>query len=123
MILNNMGKVALEGIEFFSYHGYYEEEQKLGNKYEVNIEVEVDLQKAAQEDTLSGTVNYETLYKIVSEEMLVPSKMLEHVGNRIITRTLSTFPEIFSVQLEISKFNPPVKGVCRKAKVTMHQSR
>ena len=36
MTSNKMGKVALEGIEFFSYHGYYEEEQKLGNKYEVN---------------------------------------------------------------------------------------
>lgn len=123
MTLSSMGKVALEGIEFFSYHGYYEEEQKLGNKYEVNISVDVDLDKAANDDTLSGTVNYETLYQIVSEEMLVSSKMLEHVGNRIIKRTLEAFPEVLAVQLDISKFNPPVKGVCRKAKVTMDRKR
>lgn len=118
-----MGKVALDGLEFFAYHGYYVEEQKLGNKYEVNIEVECDLDKAAHDDTLSGTVNYETLYKIVQEEMLIPSKMLEHVGQRIINRALEIFPEIASVLVEISKFNPPVKGVCRKARVTMHQKR
>lgn len=118
-----MGKVALEGLEFFAYHGYYEEEQKLGNKYEVNIEVETNLQKAAHDDTLSGTINYETIYKIVNEEMLIPSKMLEHVAGRITARALKTFPEITGVNVEISKFNPPVKGVCRKAKVTMYKSR
>ncbi|MDH5474343.1 MAG: dihydroneopterin aldolase [Cyclobacteriaceae bacterium] len=118
-----MGKVALEGLEFFAYHGYYEEEQKLGNKYEVNIEVDTDLTKAAHDDILSGTVNYEILYKIVQEEMLISSKMLEHVAGRIISRALSAFPEITGVQVEISKYNPPVKGVCRKAKVTMSKNR
>ena len=106
-----------------AYNGYYEEEQRLRNKYEVNIEVDTDLTKAAKDDSLSGTVNYETLYQIVSEEMLVSSKMLEHVGQRIITRALTAFHEISAVYIEISKYNPPVKGVCRKAKVTMSQHR
>lgn len=118
-----MGKVALEGIEFFAYHGYYEEERKIGNKYEVNIEVSSDLSKAAQTDSLSGTINYEVLYKIIQDEMMIPSKMLEHVGKRIIDKVMAKFEEIHSTTIEISKFNPPVKGVCRKAKVTMTESR
>ena len=118
-----MGKVALEGIEFFAYHGYYEEERKIGNKYEVNIEVSSDLSVAAQTDILSGTINYEMLYKIIQDEMMIPSKMLEHVGRRIIDKIIAEFDQIHSVTIEISKFNPPVKGVCRKAKVTMTQSR
>jgi len=118
-----MGKVALEGIEFFAYHGYYEEERKIGNKYEVNIEVDTDISLAAEEDTLTGTVNYEVLYKIIQDEMVIPSKMLEHVGNRIITKIMTEFQQIQSVTIEISKYNPPVKGVCRKAKVTMSQFR
>lgn len=118
-----MGKVALEGLEFFAYHGYYEEEQKLGNKYEVNIEVDADLEKAAKEDVLSGTINYEAIYNIVREEMLVSSKMLEHVVGRIIKRSFDSFPEATGVKVELSKFNPPIKGVCRKAKVTMHKKR
>ena len=60
-----MGKVALEGIEFFAYHGYYEEQRKIGNKYEVNIEITSDLSEAAKSDSLSGTINYEILYKII----------------------------------------------------------
>lgn len=118
-----MGKIALEGIEFFAYHGYYEEERKIGNKYEVNIEVSTDLTLAANDDTLSGTVNYEVLYKIIQDEMMIPSKMLEHVGKRIVSKIMNEFEQIHSATIEISKFNPPVKGVCRKAKVTMTQSR
>ena len=118
-----MGKIALEGIEFFAYHGYYEEERKIGNKYEVNIEVSTDLSLAASEDTLSGTVNYEVLYKIIQDEMIIPSKMLEHVGKRIVDKIMTEFDQVKSATIEISKFNPPVKGVCRKAKVTMTQSR
>ncbi|RZK29989.1 MAG: dihydroneopterin aldolase, partial [Hymenobacter sp.] len=32
-----MGQIALEGLEFFAFHGYYDEEQKIGNKYGVDI--------------------------------------------------------------------------------------
>ena len=28
-----MGQIALEGMEFFAYHGHFDEEQKIGNKY------------------------------------------------------------------------------------------
>ncbi len=118
-----MGKIALEGVEFFAYHGYYEEERKIGNKYEVSIEVSTDLSVAAHDDTLSGTVNYEVLYKIIQDEMVIPSKMLEHVGKRIMNKVMDEFDQVDSTTIEISKFNPPVKGVCRKAKVTMTQGR
>ena len=118
-----MGKVALEGIEFFAYHGYSEEERKIGNKYEVNIEVSSDLSTAAESDSLSGTINYEVLYQIIQGEMMIPSKLLEHVGKRIVDKIMNEFHQIDSATIEISKFNPPIKGVCRKAKVTMTQSR
>jgi dihydroneopterin aldolase len=55
--------------------------------------------------------------------MMIPSKMLEHVGKRIVSKIMTEFQQINSATIEISKFNPPVKGVCRKAKVTMTESR
>ena len=118
-----MGKIALEGIEFFAYHGYYQEERKIGNKYEVNVEISTDFSRAACQDILSGTVNYEILYKIIQGEMEIPSKVLEHLAKRIIDKIMMEFPEIDSTTIQLSKFNPSVKGVCRKAKVIMEQSR
>ncbi len=118
-----MGEIALEGMEFFAYHGYYEEERKMGNKYEVNVFVETSFDGAAEEDRLTGTVNYEELYRIVKEEMNIPSKMLEHVGNRIIEHVFATFSQVQNAKVQISKFNPPVRGVCQRARVTLKRVR
>ena len=42
-----MGQIALEGMEFFAFHGYYDEEQKIGNKYGVDLYIETNLNAAA----------------------------------------------------------------------------
>lgn len=116
-----MGKVSLEGLEFFAYHGFYAEEQKTGNKYSVDIQVETSFDKAADEDELSGTVNYEELYEIVKTEMNKPSKLLENIAKRILEAAFNQFPEVVSVEVSISKYNPPIGGICRKAKVTLKE--
>ena len=114
-----MGKIALEGLEFFAYHGYYPEERKIGNKYGVSIEVETNFTKAAQQDRLQFTVNYEKLYELIRTEMSVSSQLLEHLAQRIIDKTFEVFPFVKAVRVEVSKFNPPIGGVCRVAKVTL----
>lgn len=118
-----MGIISLEGIEFFAYHGYYDEEQKIGAKYAVDISVEADFTPAAEHDELTMTVNYEKLYAIIKQEIKQPSKLIENIAKRIIDRTLAGFPLVNSVEVSISKFNPPVGGVCNRAKVTMKQDR
>jgi dihydroneopterin aldolase len=115
------GTVSLEGMAFFARHGFYEEERKLGNRYEVDIAVETPLHDAATNDELTGTVNYEGLYRIVREEMETPSKLLEHVAGRILERTCREFPAILSVEVSISKFNPPIGGVCERSRVRMNR--
>ena len=118
-----IGKVALEGLEFHAYHGVYPHERSSGNKFEVDIYVTTNFSSSAFEDDLSGTINYENLYAIVNEEMAKPSKLLETVAYSIATKTLNTFHEASLVEVDISKFNPPIGGVCKKATVTVSLSR
>ena len=117
------GKVALEGLEFHAYHGVYPHERSSGNKFEVDIFVETEFADSAFHDDLSGTINYEVLYEIVKEEMAKPSKLLETVGNAIAELSLNTFVEARTVEVRISKFNPPIGGVCKKATVTVNKAR
>lgn len=114
-----MGIVALEGMEFFAYHGFYEEERKVGNRFIVDLAVTVDLTQPAQTDKLSQTVNYEVLYKIVKDEMEVPSHLLEHMAGRVLDRIYAKYPHVQAVTVHIAKQNPPVGGVCRQSKVTL----
>ncbi len=117
------GKVALEGLEFHAYHGVYPHERSSGNKFEVDVIVETEFSESAFQDDLSGTINYEDLYAIVKEEMARPSKLLETVGHAIAKKALNAFGEAKNVEVRISKFNPPIGGVCKKATVTVNQTR
>ena len=79
-----MGKVALEGMEFYARHGYYEEERIIGNKYSVDIVLDLDFTSAALDDKLEGTVDYEKVYEIVQEVMSIDAKLLEHLAGKMI---------------------------------------
>ena len=117
------GKVVLEGLEFHAYHGVYPHERSSGNKFEVDIKVETDFQDTAFQDDLSGTINYEDLYSLVKSEMEKPSKLLETVGHAIAEKILKSFNSAIDVEVKISKFNPPIGGVCRKASVVVSRKK
>lgn len=117
------GRVSLEGLEFHAYHGVYPHERESGNWFEVDIAVETDFREAAVRDELTGTVNYETLFQIVKAEMERPSKLLETVVEKIARSVLEQLPAADSVEVRLSKINPPIGGKCRKATVAVLKKR
>lgn len=117
------GRVALEGLEFRAYHGVYPHERESGNWFEVDIAVETDFTSAAFQDDLSGTVNYESLFRIIKDEMEKPSKLLETVAGKIVDDILHELPVVLSVELKISKINPPIGGKCKRATVEISKKR
>jgi 7,8-dihydroneopterin aldolase/epimerase/oxygenase len=118
-----IGRIALEGLEFHAFHGVYPHERESGNWFEVDITVETDFSLAALTDELVGTVNYETLFKIVKDEMEQPSKLLETVAEKVAADVLEIFPNVISVEFTISKLNPPIGGKCKKATVSLLKRR
>ncbi|WP_038028460.1 dihydroneopterin aldolase [Thermonema rossianum] len=114
-----MGEISLENMEFFAYHGFYDEEQKIGNKYSVDLRVWVDFHRAAVEDQLRYTVNYEKLYRLVAEVMGTPTRLLEHLARRIADEVLRHFEGVEKVEVSVAKHNPPIGGVCAKARVRL----
>lgn len=111
-------KVALEGVRFFAYHGYYPEEQKAGNEFLVDIETSM-LVKENLNDELSETVNYERLFEIAAIEMKTPRKLLETVAHRMLKAIVEEFPQLSSVMVSIRKLNLPVKGEVRNSLVEL----
>ncbi|WP_183565082.1 dihydroneopterin aldolase [Mucilaginibacter sp. SP1R1] len=105
-----MINIALQGAEFFSHHGFYPEEQKLGCRFIVDIEVAFIPQGDINEDDLDNTVDYERLYIIVCEEMKHPRKLIETVGQSITDRIKNKYPFVKNIRVTIKKLNPPLMG-------------
>jgi len=105
-----MGKIILERMEFFAYHGCFHEEQIIGTTFLVDLELEVDTSKAEQSDHLEDTINYQIVYGLIRHEMEQKSQLLENIAHRILDSVKTTFPEISSARVKISKVNPPLGG-------------
>ena len=114
-----MGIIEIEGMEFYAYHGHYEVEQKVGNRFLLDIYIETDCSKAAISDKLDDALDYQNIYVIVKNEMNIVSNLLENVAGRILDRLKSQFPEIVKASVKISKMNPPLGGTVEKVSVTM----
>ncbi len=118
-----MGTITLKNIRTYSYHGCLIEEGKIGSDYSVDLEIKTDLKKSCLSDDLKDTVDYVVLNKIVVEEMAVRAHLLEHVGQRIITRIFKEIPTITRIVLAVSKLNPPIGGDVQAVTITLDESR
>jgi dihydroneopterin aldolase len=105
-----MDLISIENMEFYAFHGHYHEEQIVGSKFLVNLTIEADLDKAAVSDALKDTINYQSVYRVVKEEMEKKSKLLESIAKRIIDTMYAHFESIQKVTVKISKINPPIGG-------------
>jgi dihydroneopterin aldolase len=105
-----MATIAIEGMEFHAYHGCFAEEQIIGNLFIVDLWFETDTAEAEETDNLADTVNYSEIFEIVKQEMEVKSKLLEHLGKRIMKAIQQGFPTIQTIGIKISKMNPPLGG-------------
>lgn len=105
-----MGKIYIEGIKIYAYHGCFKEETLIGTNFLVDVELDVDLKKAGESDNLNDTVNYQAVFQVVNHEMAISSKLLEHVANRCIVSLFKEFTTIETIAIKISKLNPPLGG-------------
>jgi dihydroneopterin aldolase len=102
--------IALQGAEFFAYHGFYPEEQKLGCRFLVDIAVGFAPETNLKDDELNDTVDYEKLYYIACNEMKQTRMLIETVGQAIVDRIVERYSFVNTVQVVIKKLNPPLQG-------------
>lgn len=118
-----MGKVKIDNIRVYAHHGCLKEETAIGSEYRVDVSVDADLSAASQSDRLSDTVDYVHINRIVKQEMKTPSKLLEHVGKRIIDRIFKEIDLVEKAGVRVSKINPPIGGDVEKVTVLLKEKR
>ena len=65
-------------LRFYAHHGVLPQEQKVGNYFKVETTLYTDFSRALVTDELTDTLNYAEVCQIISDEMAIPSRLLEH---------------------------------------------
>jgi dihydroneopterin aldolase len=102
--------IEVNGIKIYAFHGCLEEEAKIGGNYLVDVMLNTSFFNAAENDDLTQTINYVDINKIVCEEMAIRSKLIEHVGQRIIQRIKKEIKNITYLKIKVTKICPPING-------------
>ncbi|XP_019151985.1 PREDICTED: dihydroneopterin aldolase 2-like isoform X1 [Ipomoea nil] len=104
-------KLVLRGLKFHGYHGVKPEERTLGQKFVVDVDAWMDLRTAGKSDLLSDTLSYTDIYRIVKEVVEgSPHNLLESVAERISSTTLSKYPQVNAVRVQVQKPHVAVQG-------------
>jgi len=65
--MSDLARITLADVNLVGFHGYHEAEKELGQRFELDVELFIDIEAAAASDTLTDAVNYEKVYQRVEE--------------------------------------------------------
>lgn len=116
-----LGRIALEQVEMFAFHGWHGEEKKTGGKFIVDVVVETGFEAQTDFDSIRDTVDYETLFSILKKHMEQPERLLELVCKNICDEITRRYPNIHSAEVTIKKLNPPIMGMKGNSSVSLKQ--
>ena len=114
-----MSTIAIEGMEFYSYHGHFEEEAIIGTKFILDLFFETNTESAEYSDDIEETVNYLTVYQCVKKEMEKSSYLIENVARRILDTVMKEFPNISKAKIKFRKMNPPLGGQINNVNIVL----
>ena len=116
--------IKLHNAVFYAYHGALTDEQTLGGKFEVDVELHCDLSAAKQTDDLDKTVNYEKVYslmkKIVTEKKYY---LIEALAHALGTGIISNFHQVQKTIVRVRKLGAPIHGVVDSVEVQIETIR
>lgn len=112
--------ISLDNIRFHANHGVLEQERLTGGGFTVSVRVGCDIAGAVKTDDVCDTLDYSALYEVVKSEMQKPSRLIEHVAGRMAESIFNAFPKAESVDVKITKTNPPMGGNMDGASVELH---
>jgi 7,8-dihydroneopterin aldolase/epimerase/oxygenase len=103
-----MDVIQLTGIRCYGYTGYLQEERILGQWFEVDLRMAVDLAPAGKSDAIGDTLDYRSVIAAV-KEIISTAKfaLIEKLAEKILTTVLA-FDKVQQVELKLHKPAAPI---------------
>ncbi len=118
-----MDRIELSGMEFFGYHGCFDEERRQGQNFVADVVLHLSTQAAGRTDDLTKSVDYAAVFEdvraVVEGE---PKNLIEAVAEKVAARLLARYP-IERVEVAVHKPAAPLAGTFRDVCVRIERSR
>ncbi|MGM0501713.1 MAG: dihydroneopterin aldolase [Bacillota bacterium] len=119
-----MDKILLNNLAFYGYHGVLDEEQELGQKFFIDVELSADLSLAGTTDDLKQAVNYAEVYQVIKEICEEEQyDLLEALAENMAQKILEQFELVQEVQIRVKKPEAPIEGIFDYAGVELKRTR
>lgn len=102
-------KVSLKNMVFYGFHGVYEFERELGQRFYVDLDMKADLSQASKSDNLEETVDYVAVYNQTKE--IVENhrfQLLEALSYKLAEEVLRLHPLVEEVTVRVRKPSVPI---------------
>ncbi len=114
MKIASLSKLAIKDAEFYAYHGVKAEEQNLGGKYQVDLELYYDSRKAIINDDVKDALNYEEAMFCIEEAIAGENyNLIETIANEILNMAMERFPHLVKANVRVRKMNAPIRRVVK----------
>ncbi|MFD1849238.1 dihydroneopterin aldolase [Oceanobacillus bengalensis] len=119
-----MDKITLSKMQFYGYHGLFPEENRLGQRFNVDAELFLDLKNAGVSDDMNDSIHYGQVYEIIKEIVEgEASNLIEAVAERIANKLLGTFDLLTACTVRLTKPNPPIPGHYESVAVEIYREK
>lgn len=104
---NLKGKIEVKGIRSYAYHGLHEFEKKTGGWFETDVVLHLRWFKIPE--NIQDTLNYETVFNIVTEEMKERKDLIETLCAGILFRLETYFgKQCEAIEVKVVKTQVPL---------------
>jgi dihydroneopterin aldolase len=118
-----LDSIRIAGIRHYGYTGFFAEEQVLGQWFEVNLTLWLDLATTGANDQLENTLNYaEVVAEVTAVMDAARFKTLERLNTAILERVLA-FDQVRRAHSELVKLSPPIPGFSGQITIAMTRSK
>ncbi|ATO55870.1 dihydroneopterin aldolase [Loigolactobacillus coryniformis subsp. coryniformis] len=119
-----MGLIKINNIQVYTYNGVLPEENRLGQRLEIDVALTVPIERLGTKDQLNETVNYAKVYdSIVTIAQTQQYQLIESLANHISQELLRQYQLVEAVQLRVRKYSVPIAGIFDNVEIEVQVKR
>jgi 7,8-dihydroneopterin aldolase/epimerase/oxygenase len=117
-------QIFVSALVIHAHHGVMEHEEKVGQRFLLDLELSLDLAAASRSDKLADTVSYAAIVETASEAFTARSyKLVEAAAGAVADALLSAFARVDAVRVTVRKPHAPIAAIFADVGVTFTRHR